>query len=161
MSTGTSTKALKSPPLSTASGTSRAVTILALASAALTIFGAMPSQNRTNFFSWDVLLLSGFAALLLGLAATESTSTRFETMLERLARRGSLAGIEKLKIRMEELTTQWTRWIALLVSSCVLLAFVGAIISQPKLAIQRLGLCLFETAWAYVAGLHIPVDVGR
>jgi len=76
-------------------------------------------------------------------------------MLERLARRGSLSGIEGLKIRMEKLTQQWTLWVALFLSSLVLLAFVGVMISQPKLAIQRFGLCLFETAWAYVAGHRI------
>jgi hypothetical protein len=139
-----------------ARGTGRkALKLFAASSMLLVVVAAMPTRNRSNPFAWDILLLSGFTTFLLGLLATGSSKKRFEAMLDRLGRRGTITGIEKLKDHMEQRAERWMHWIATAVSVSVFAAFVAVMISEPKSAVQRIPLCLFETAWAYVAGCRI------
>jgi hypothetical protein len=133
----------------------RTLKILAALSAVILIFGAMPAQNRSNPFAWDLLLLSGFATFLAGLLATGSSKENFENMLDRLGRRGVISDIGTIKNDMEQMAERWMHAIALGVAISILAAFVGVIISDPQHATRRAGLCLFEIGWAYVAGYRI------
>ncbi|MDQ1470751.1 MAG: hypothetical protein QOJ99_2231 [Bryobacterales bacterium] len=133
----------------------RATEVLVALSAVLLIFGAMPAKNRSNPFAWDLLLLSGFATFLAGLLATGSSKENFESMLDRLGRRGVISEIDRVKNAMDQIAARLTRVIASGVALSILCAFVAVILSDPAHASRRVGLCLFETAWAYVAGKRI------
>jgi hypothetical protein len=119
------------------------------------IFGAMPAKNRSDPFAWDLLLLSGFATFLAGLLMTGSSKENFETMLERLGRRGVISDVDGVKDAMEQMAARWTRVVATGVALSILCAFVAVMISDAPHPSLRIGLCLFETAWAYVAGHRI------
>jgi hypothetical protein len=67
-----------------------------IVSAVLLVPYAMPFVDRRNVFAWDILLLSGFATLALGLVLARSGPPRLERMLDRLVRRGVLITIEPL-----------------------------------------------------------------
>ena len=133
----------------------KATEVFIVLSAALLIFGAMPAKDRSNPFAWDLLVLSGFATFLAGLAATRSTKERFESMLDRLGRRGVISEIDRVKNAMDQMVVRWTRVIATGVALSISCAFLAVMASDPQRAVQRIGLCLFETAWAYVAGKRI------
>ena len=137
----------------------QALEVLTALSAILLIFGAMPAKNRSDPFAWDLLLLSGFATFLAGLLATRSSKEKFETMLDRLGRRGVISGIDGVKNAIDQMAARWTRVVAMGVALSILGAFVAVMISDPLRASQRIGLCLFETAWAYVAGKRIGLLV--
>src|SRR5690348_13098482 len=98
----------------------RATEILAALSAVILIFGAMPGTNRSNPFAWDLLLLSGFATFLTGLLATRSSKENFETMLDRLGRRGVISEIDRVKTDMEQMAERWTQSVATGVAISVL-----------------------------------------
>src|SRR5689334_19516546 len=94
-------------PLISSNQARRALQIFASLSAVTLIFVAMPAKNRSNPFAWDLLLLSGFATFLAGLLATGSSKENFETMLNRLGRRGVLSEIDKVKTDMEQMAGRW------------------------------------------------------
>jgi hypothetical protein len=52
--------------------------------------------NRRNVFAWGMLLLSGFATLLVGLALARNSRRRLERMLDRLVHRGVLITVDPL-----------------------------------------------------------------
>src|SRR3954454_23247340 len=133
----------------------RALRIFAALSAIALILAAMPAKNRSNPIAWDLLLLSGFGTFLAGLLATRSSKENFETMLNRLGRRGVIREIDKVKDAMEQMAERWTHVVAAAVAISIFLAFIAVMISDPRHVSQRIGLCLFETAWAYVAGYRI------
>jgi len=133
--------------------------VLIALSIVLVIFGAMPAKDQSNPFAWDLLLLSGFATFLAGLLATQSSKKRFETMLDRLRRRGVISGIDDVKNAMEQMAARSTHVVAAGVALSILCAFIAVMISDPAHASLRIPLCLFETAWAYVAGRRIGRSV--
>jgi hypothetical protein len=103
--------------------------------------------------------LIGFATFLAGLLASRSSKKKFETMLDRLGRRGVISGTDGVKNAIDQMAARWTRIVAMGVALSILGAFVAVMISDPLRASQRIGLCLFETAWAYVAGKRIGLLV--
>jgi hypothetical protein len=136
-------------PLTPADHGGLTIKILAALSAVILIFVAAPAKERSNPFAWDLLLLSGFATFLAGLLATRSSKDKFETMLDRLGRRGVISEIDRVKTDMEQMAERWTQSVATGVAISVLGAFIAVMISDPEHAGRRTGLCLFETAWAY------------
>lgn len=122
-------------------------------SATVVLYFSQPPGNRTNPFAWDVMLLSGFATLIVGLLLAGASKGRFELTLDRLARRGVLDRAGDVKKIMEQRVTRWKHGVATVAAWAVLAGFATVIIftNAPTL----IPLCLFETAWAYVAGCHI------
>lgn len=131
-----------------------------IVSAVPLVRNAMPFVDRRNVFAWDMLLLSGFATLAVGLVLARSGPRRLERMLERLVRRGVLITVEPLsdiKTDLEQKTRVWRTAGAVIVATCVLISFLTLITMNwrtPRAgSLLRLG--LFETAWAYVVGGYL------
>ena len=131
-----------------------------IVSAVLLVPYAMPFVDRRNVFAWDMLLLSGFATLAVGLVLARSGPRRLERMLDRLVRRGVLITVEPLsdiKTDLEQKTRVWRTAGAVIVAACVLISFLTLITMNwrtPRAgSLLRLG--LFETAWAYVVGGYL------
>jgi len=131
-----------------------------IVSAIVLIPNAMPSADRRNVFAWDMLLLSGFATLVAGLALARNSRRRLERMLDRLVHRGALTTVGPLadmKAELEQNARVWKNAGAAIVALCVLVAFLVMIVMNwrtPR-AGSLAGLCLFETAWAYVVGGYL------
>ena len=119
----------------------RALRVFAALSAATLLLAAMPAKNRSNPLAWDLLLLSGFATFLAGLLATRSSKENFETMLNRLGRRGVISEIDKVKNAMEQMAEGWTHVVAAGVAISIFVAFIAVMISDPRHVSQRIGLC--------------------
>jgi hypothetical protein len=105
---------------------------------------------------WDVLLISGWAVLVVGLVIAETIPQRAQRMLERMRDRGSL------EVTQRELDDLWTdfaagagRWglrTGWVTAAAVFLAFVLA--THGNLALKAT-LVVLESIGAYVAGYHL------
>jgi hypothetical protein len=117
------------------------------------LYFSQPVVNRANPFAWDVLLLSGFATLIVGLLLAGSSKSRFERTMDRLSRRGVLDRVDDVKKTMERRANRWKHSVAAIAALAVAAGFVRVIVLTH--APTLIPLCLFETAWAYVAGYYI------
>lgn len=136
-------------------------------SLAILLWEARPRGSPTNFFAWDILLISGFLTFVAGLMIAQGGRERLERMLGRLANRGSLGGETLVKIQdgLEDCTHGWMRAGGLVVAVSILMAFTVLIWlnrGTPR-AISLMFLGLFEGAWGYLAGrcLGRMVSYGR
>jgi hypothetical protein len=107
-----------------------------------------------------MLLLSGFATLIAGLALARSSQQRLDAMLDRLVSRGalSLSGqLGELKDGLKQRAAGWKTTGSLIVAASFLIVFSVTILEnwQTPRARSLARLCLFETAWAYVAGGYL------
>lgn len=125
------------------------------ASVVFLAIAAIPPERIASPFSWDFLLLTGFLTFVAGLALANSSTVRFERMLDRLERRGVIPNPGTLKTDMEDRAKRWGPRVAIGVCAAIVAAFAfvlaGATSGRGGLAV----LCLFEAAWAYVAGCRI------
>ena len=76
------------------------------------LYFSQPVVNRANPFAWDVLLLSGFATLIVGLLLAGSSKSRFERTMDRLSRRGVLDRVDDVKKTMERRANRWKHSVA-------------------------------------------------
>ena len=128
-------------------------------SLAILLWQAKPNGPLTDFFEWDILLVSGFLTFVAGLIIAQGSRERLERMLDRLANRGSLTGeaLAKIEDGLEERTRGWIRAGGLVVAASILIAFT--VVSWhnrgTSRAISLMFLGLFEAAWGYVAGRYL------
>jgi len=110
----------------------------------------------SNLRRWDVLLLSGWAVLTVGLAIAQTMPRRVRRMLERMRDRGSLEinerQLDDLWKEFAEHAVHWGRWAGLVVAAAVFLAFLLA--TGGNLALKG-ALLVLESLGAYVAGYHL------
>lgn len=131
--------------------------IALVGSAIVLLFEAIPPDKFRNPFSWDLLLLTGFATLIVGLLLAGTSRERFERMLDRLARRGVIPDAEPVKTEMEDQAQHWIQRVAACVSLVIALSFAWVIAFHTASAgtVDMAALGVFETFWAYVAGCRI------
>ena len=126
-------------------------------SAIVLLIEAIPPEKLGKPFSWDLLLLTGFATLIAGLLLAGTSRERFERMLDRLARRGVIPDAEAVKSGMEKQAQQWMQRVAACVSLVIALTFAWVIAFHTASSdmASMISLAVFETFWAYVAGWRI------
>jgi hypothetical protein len=116
------------------------------------LFIAIQWRNWLGAMSVDWMLLTGFAALMIALAFANTGEKRLEEMLDRLERRGvlKLAGTDKKMIKhgLEERAARFGK----VAAPVLALIMVGAFVPQMR---TKWLLCLFEAAWAFVAGRRV------
>jgi hypothetical protein len=117
------------------------------------LYSSQPVDNRTNPFAWDVSRLSGFATLIVGLLLAGKSKNRFERTMDRLARRGVLDRVDEVKKTMERRADRWKHSVAAVAALAEFALFVSIIVKDHTPT--RIPLCLFYTAWAYIAGSYI------
>jgi len=117
------------------------------------LYSSQPVVNRTNPFAWDISRLSGFATLIVGLLLAGKSKNRFERTMDRLARRGVLERVDEVKKTMERRADRWKHSVAAIAALAEFAFFVSIIVKDHTPT--RIPLCLFYTAWAYIAGSYI------
>ena len=102
---------------------------------------------------WDVLLLSGLLAFLVGLRCSGYAPARFHSTVRRLSDRGALvfpAGVEEFLAAIERKADTWARLVAFLAAAALFGAFLVVLLSKFQPA--QLALGVLEVCWAYIAG---------
>lgn len=106
---------------------------------------------------WDVLLISGVAAFIVGLLLVQSIPSKLEKSLDRLVNRGAFEiTAKKLDIFKRLLDTRvniWARSVGLIAALAMLLAFLVAF--SGRFSVERIFLTIAEVAGAYIAGLWL------
>jgi uncharacterized membrane protein len=128
-------------------------------SLAILIWQSRPTGSTTDFFAWDILLISGFLTFVAGLMIAQGSRERLERMLDRLANRGSLTGetLTNIEVGLEARTRGWIRAGGLVVAASILIAFTVVIWlnrGTPR-ATSLMFLGLFEAGWGYIAGRYL------
>jgi hypothetical protein len=133
---------------------------------ALTAVVALPSamplgRDRSNFFAWDILSLSGLVTLAITLLLAQGSGERLERMLDRLASRGVLhmsrERLDEMKEAVDQRAVVWVRSTGLLLAAAIVIAFASVIsenFDTPR-AKSLLQLALFQTLWAYIVGRQV------
>ena len=114
--------------------------------------------------AWDYLLLTGIAALWLGLVVVARTGVEFENMVSRLIERDVLPyDIDRpaLTRLLEERDDLYARITALVSAAAMLLAFIASIYVEPR--INKALLAVLASIGAYVAGAYLGrmISYGR
>jgi hypothetical protein len=110
-----------------------------------------------NLASWDMLLVSGLVALVVGLRFAGLAPPKLDHTVRRLFHRGALQGPpdaqQRVRQELDSDVQTWTRRGALVVALSIFGAFVVAMVRVRS--IRWLPLAVFETYWAYIAGWHL------
>jgi hypothetical protein len=149
--------------MTTRKGTSDAVghdhfpgTVTLIVSGVFVLWMVIP-DDPLRLASWDVLLISGILALILGLRQARQVSVKFDHTLRRLMHRGTLQGSpeahQQMRRRLEASVRGWTRGVAWGGAVAIFGAFVIVMLWAHSMA--KLPLAIFETYWAYVAGWQL------
>jgi hypothetical protein len=117
----------------------------------------VPATDPRSLASWDILLISGIVALIVGLRLARQAPDRVGHTLRRLIHRGALQGApadpESVREALESTARTWAGRGAGLVAVAVFAAF--AIVMLRARSLYRLPLALFEVYWAYIAGWQL------
>ena len=127
--------------------------------------------NGWDFRKWDFLLLTGWAAFLLGLIVVHGVPSRLRLTLERLADRrvllvpdGDLSGVNDM---VDKCSLEWGTRTGSVVAAAILIVLIFAapkyvLIHHPALLI-RSSLVPAEMLGGFVAGFHLGrlVSYGR
>lgn len=109
---------------------------------------------QDNLMLWDLLLISGFVILLIGLHFLHEIPGKFEHMVERLRIRQVLELDDKqasgLKLEIADEAAKWSRVMGFLLACFMLLAFSIAL--TKSFAWPRLLLGLVEVSLTYLVG---------
>jgi hypothetical protein len=118
---------------------------------------AVVPDDPGSLASWDMLLISGLFALVVGLRQARLAPAKLDQTLSRLVHRGALQGTPEAQQRVRQVlrasVRTWTRRAALVVAIAIFGAFVVAMLQAGSL--YRLPLAVFETYWAYIAGWQL------
>ncbi len=110
---------------------------------------------RFDFGQWDLLLLTGMVAFILGLRLVADVRNRFELTLSRLQIREVLKIEEKNKFfdRLEENAQNWARIGGIMAALAIFGAFVVVLLQEFLWQQALLGIA--EALGAYIAGTHL------
>jgi hypothetical protein len=108
-------------------------------------------------FSWDMLLISGLALLVIGMWLSLRIPQKMEDALSRLVYRGVLRttgeGLQQFKIDLQCRTTACSRTGGLIVAMAILIAFVVAF--RLPFPLEEIPLTVMEVCGGFLAGWYL------